>query len=68
MRMSELIKQLRADRANNVMHMAADLLEANLIEIANLELANDEARKTIDRLCKQIPRDASDPAHSGQGE
>ena len=41
-------------------------IEQKNLRIANLELANGEARKTIDRLNAMIPRNASDAAHSGQ--
>jgi len=32
-------------------------MKAVMLENANLKLANEEARKTIDRLCLQIPRE-----------
>jgi len=34
-------------------------MKAVMLENENLKLANEEARKTIDRLCQQIPRDAN---------
>ncbi len=35
-------------------------------ECSNLKLANEEARKTIDRLSALVPRKATDPASAGQ--
>ena len=34
--------------------------ERLLVEVSNLKLANEEARKTIDRLNTLIPREAND--------
>lgn len=33
-------------------------------EVSNLQLANSEARRTIDRLCAEIPREANDGSAS----
>ncbi len=40
--------------------------ERLLTEVSNLKLANEEARKTIERLNSLIPREPSDPCGSAQ--
>ena len=37
----------------------ADTMERESCEVSNLKLANEEARKTIDRLNELIPREAN---------
>jgi len=39
---------------------AAEAIEQLTTEVSNLKLANEEARKTIDRLSGLIPREPND--------
>jgi predicted nucleic acid-binding Zn-ribbon protein len=54
---SQVLAEHMNDLQDEIERLTAEI-ERKDVEISNLRLANDEARKTIDRLCEQIPREA----------